>query len=336
LHRALRDCDLGFSWGMEVFLLDDSDMAIGRLRASPVPVVRLSGGHELWPQTRRRAQPTKRSADGAPRGNAQGDQPASHDDALDGHAPDEMNEGDGGDEPPSSGGLEAVLDMGYEAIVDDLDGQAELSVELEGLIDGGEFGDDDYEALESDPPPPCGSEEAQGSAGPVGGPSLGPSPPTPPEPSEAAESQAQRSVASRARGPVNKADARVEVEGGSISFYSSKNVFQAKCENANHGSCVLSRMGARHRASGSSQRAGRPCGFLAAWLAAGEVATKAQHWDVGLMLALSHDDRTVRRNMLAVEPDGDRLLSFERARLASEPEEPLDLVADEYVRVPGV
>ena len=52
------------------------------------------------------------------------------------------------------------------------------------------------------------------------------------------------------------------------------------------------------------------------------------------MIALDYDDRSLRRDMAAQLPEGELLLPFERDRRDGEPDEPVDLVAEGYVRRP--
>ena len=87
------------------------------------------------------------------------------------------------------------------------------------------------------------------------------------------------------------------------------------------------------RGDGIKQRAGRPCGFLAAWLAASDVPTKDAHWDRELLLSLSQEERLARRTGLLMEAGGEDLLAFERPLRSGEPDEPADLLTDGYVRL---
>ena len=131
-------------------------------------------------------------------------------------------------------------------------------------------------------------------------------------------------VALAAAAPRGSAEVTYHVPGGTIAYYRSKQAFQAVCDNAAHGRCVLTRT-SRGRAAGpdGAQRGGRPIGFLAAWLSAGEnCATKAEHW---VRLDNGHADRLALRQQIAQTPEGVRLMSFERPLADGEEVEPLDL-----------
>ena len=72
------------------------------------------------------------------------------------------------------------------------------------------------------------------------------------------------------------------------------------------------------------QQGGRPCGFLAAWLANGENTTsKANHWGIDCQLC-PVEARTAARERLKHLPMGTDLLAKERPALAGEPEETPD------------
>lgn len=112
--------------------------------------------------------------------------------------------------------------------------------------------------------------------------------------------------------------------GGTISYYTSKNAFEAVCDNKSHRRCVATRSSnGRGTGDGGFPRAGRPVGFLAAWLGAGEaVATKEDHWR---LFEQPLAERVRLRGCIADTPSGRQLLSCERPRVAREPEEPTSL-----------
>lgn len=119
------------------------------------------------------------------------------------------------------------------------------------------------------------------------------------------------------------AAATCHVIGGSVSFYHSKMSFEAVCDNRLHGRCVATRGVRPQGLVDGVPRAGRPVGFLAAWLEAGEsAATKADHWRL-------FDQPLARRQELRAEigrtEAGAVLLRCERERVEGEPEEPVSI-----------
>ena len=127
---------------------------------------------------------------------------------------------------------------------------------------------------------------------------------------------------SAAAGPRLAPEVRLEVPGGVLVFYPKDGRFTAECGNPLHGRCVATRFN-RPR----SRMQGRPCGFLAAWLAGGALAEdRRAHWvpmiaDVEADLAMRQEHR---RLLLAMD-GGDALLRRERnseAGLEHEPAAP--------------
>ena len=118
------------------------------------------------------------------------------------------------------------------------------------------------------------------------------------------------------------------VPGGRISWYASKNAFEAVCSNRRHGKCVMTRTAAGSAGSSTTPSVGgRPCGFLAAWLANSEhTVTKASHWGIDCQLS-PLDVRAAARERLKALPNGTELLSMERPTSAGEPEE----TPDDYI-----
>jgi len=114
------------------------------------------------------------------------------------------------------------------------------------------------------------------------------------------------------------------VPGGRISFYASKNAFEAVCSNRSHGKCVMTRTATGSASSTGPPTVGRPCGFLTAWLANGEhTTTKANHWGIDCQLS-PHAVRMAGRDRLKSAPHGPELLAKERPALGGEPEEAED------------
>ena len=100
-----------------------------------------------------------------------------------------------------------------------------------------------------------------------------------------------------------------------------------------HGACVLSRQGRWPDGQMGVQKAGRPVGFLLAWLANNDHENKEGHWCPEFMKSLSVEERSIRRAAIMSEPSGEQLMSYERLRRDGEAEEPPDL--EDYVKRRG-
>lgn len=113
---------------------------------------------------------------------------------------------------------------------------------------------------------------------------------------------------------------------GKISFYRSKRVFEATCRNPAHGKCVLTRTSGPPAGSSapSNRRAGRPVGFLAAWLAKGGVSSKEEHWSPDVLQSSLQARRAARRLVMSL-PNGPELLLLERPKADGEASEPENL-----------
>jgi hypothetical protein len=123
----------------------------------------------------------------------------------------------------------------------------------------------------------------------------------------------------------------MEIEGGRICSYPSKNCFEAHCGNPDHWRCVLTRgNGYRHLGAASSsglaplKKGGRPLGFLVAWLSKSFVATRAQHWSLDVMMS-DHILRSIGRLTLTDSLDGQNLATRERRKDLGEESEPESL-----------
>lgn len=154
----------------------------------------------------------------------------------------------------------------------------------------------------------------------------------PPPPADGGSTASQPAMGMADGGRRLGATVTLQCPGGSISHYPSKQAFEAVCCNKAHGRCVATRTqrGKRKGADGWPAT-GRPCGFLAAWLAAGEsLATKEEHWAPGVLaqpLAVRVD---LRRQIAESGEAGRLLLQQERAKEPAEPEEPESLAG--YLR----
>lgn len=127
----------------------------------------------------------------------------------------------------------------------------------------------------------------------------------------------------RRAGPRGNADVTVWVEGGRISFYSSKKSFEAVCGNPLHK--TDSRCVRTCGVTSSALCGGRPLGLLAAWLANNAQANKAEHWAAD-QFSPTFAERQIRRTMLALAEGTEELFAKERPLDDGEQDEPLDCV----------
>eukprot|EP00971_Amphidinium_carterae_P344747 6485336-Amphidinium_carterae.1 len=104
---------------------------------------------------------------------------------------------------------------------------------------------------------------------------------------------------------------------GRISFYLSKQAFEAVCTNPSHSfpghRCVLTRGNKSKAVKGARRAGGRPLGFLVAWLKSSTCfPTKADHRNVANM-QFSLADRQAGRGHLMTSAVGVALAAYERA-----------------------
>lgn len=275
---------------------------VARVQPNKVPVEPYPGLEEavqVWPVARRRMARHPPAPRAPPVADAGVDAAAALCDgersADEGAAPDVPNE----EEAEPRGVLGEALRFSDELV------EAEFAFEPPS----------EAAAAPSEAPAPCGR---------LAGSSREPAPP-PPAPIAPRGAEASRGPGV---GPRRGADVTMQCPGGSISFYAKKMAFEAVCDNAAHMRCVATRTcRARAAAGGGPPRGGRPVGFLAAWLSAGQdVATKEEHWQ--LFNSSVADRLNFRREISKVE-SGRLLLSRERPCEAGEPEEPVSL--DGYI-----
>lgn len=216
--------------------------------------------------------------------------------------PDEIEEGSGDDEGADD---------------DNLQEEGRFEEALEEVMDEGEV------LLEGGILVPLPSD-ASASSDPTGGDIMPAAAPSdlavlpPPEPEEPVPARRPPNHEGRVRGSATVTCLTV---GGTIAFYPSKRAFQAICDHPDHGRCVVTRgTGPQSMGADGYPRAGRPVGFLAAWLAAGEgVATKAEHWQ---LMDQPLERRQELRAALQASQGGAVLAGCERERADGEPEEP--------------
>eukprot|EP00971_Amphidinium_carterae_P178339 3537993-Amphidinium_carterae.2 len=131
------------------------------------------------------------------------------------------------------------------------------------------------------------------------------------------------------RGSTGVADAVAFITGGKISYYAGRNSFEASCMNASHSQCLrctISRTSrGRMRQGQETNIGGRPCGFLACWLADHTVATRQQHLNKDVMRGYDLERRTAARAALMTTAAGRDLCQYERALLPGEADEPVTL-----------
>lgn len=279
--------------------LEETDRAIGPFAAHTVPIVALSGvgAKKFWPPPRRPAPklPPRRSSgdrasageeDALPDGNV-----LSGDDDDDADLLGSGDEGD--DEADAFGDLEGLL----ETLREDADNEAEANT-----------ANAEEAANAAVQPAPDGAPNAE---------LMGEGEPAP-EPPEAVDADGAAPAGAR-----SKATVVYHVYGGAIAYYPSKVAFEAVCNHPGHGRCVVTRTArGKPGRGGLPPMGGRPVGFLAGWLRAGQdLPDKTAHWR-RCAFERSHEERMALRNTIASTPDGRRLLSFERPAADGEGAEP--------------
>lgn len=172
---------------------------------------------------------------------------------------------------------------------------------------------DDASAAVLQPLVPPEEEHVEEDRPPSGRPGSSNPAPAPPPPLAAPEPRARSS-----------ASAMVALPFGKIAYYDSKKSFEAICRNPDHGKCVLTRSARGKQVAGKPSRAGRPLGFMAAWLQkAGDLGSKEEHWSHEAMHP-SRAERIAARATLKQLHEGPELLSFERPKAEGERSEPED------------
>lgn len=196
---------------------------------------------------------------------------------------------------------------------------AELAQLLEEVADWSAGGDGVVEGKEAAPVEPKEDEAMEAALAPevAGGEEQAPEASVPPPPPPAVGEGRPR------RG----ATVSVAMPGGTVAYYASKQSFEAVCDHRSHGRCVLTRTKhAKGKTAAGLAKGGRPVGYLAAWLAAGEhEESKAAHWRTE-NLKPSYDLRATARAQIAASGEAGRLLlSCERPRAEGESDEPASL-----------
>eukprot|EP00971_Amphidinium_carterae_P333415 6468159-Amphidinium_carterae.8 len=133
------------------------------------------------------------------------------------------------------------------------------------------------------------------------------------------------------RGVVSKADCTYFCDGGRISYYTSKDCFEAFCDRSSHGTtCTLTRTRkGRMRQGVETSIAGRPLGLLLAWLQRGaNCHCKEEHKCPSVLAGCTYEMRASARAEMMQSSVGRELSSYERGKHEEETDEPLELTAN--------
>lgn len=234
---------------------------------------------------------------------------------------------DGGEVPPlEDEGNRSSDSSSHEAEAEQADDDI-FDLELQGLLQ--ELADVDLGAAliaaggdSSEPPEGAPNVDAQGGSAVV----------VPGSSSDVVAAVAAAPKAAQPPPPIAPPRARghaamvLQVPGGSVAYYASKQAFEAVCDNPAHGRCVVTRT-ARGRGvtAAGGPKGGRPIGFLCAWLARGqELARKEDHWQPAVF-ETPQEERAHWRSMAARLESGRSLLDQERPAVEGEPAEPATL-----------
>eukprot|EP00971_Amphidinium_carterae_P118507 2347774-Amphidinium_carterae.2 len=149
-------------------------------------------------------------------------------------------------------------------------------------------------------------------------------PTLPPKAEEPSTSNAQVAVPKApsliVRGIRCAAEASVIFGGGRLTYYHSKDCFEASCLNRDHGSCKLTRT-VKGRTLKKKLVAGRPLGAMAVWLQQHAVPDKSVH-KIFDNETYSFANRKAARELLKSTPGADELFEHERAKASGEESEP--------------
>lgn len=281
---------------MRWYRFEETNMPIGRFSLESVRIIPLEG-HDgetsIWPP-RSRAAPKY-----PPKPGGGDDVPAGDDDDDRGHADDpDIDQGCLGEEASDD-------EMGAD-LADLLEELAGASEEGPSASDAGADRADAHVVVDGrlvDEPAPSERPDDAGNPAAIDHPHM--------------REGARRSGAT----------ATLQCWGGSISYYPSKGAFEAVCDRAGHGKCVLTRTArSKRNSSGAAVSGGRPVGFLAAWLNHGpNCATKAEHWAHASLDRPFAERSQLRREIEACGETGRTLLGCERPAGEGESAEPLSL-----------
>lgn len=282
------------------FELEDSCVPIGIMQPDVVlahPLPSFASDFKLWPSGRSTAPRYPPS-----RGDARSE---TNNEDNDGNESDPDADDAGDDDPPDALDEPDLLAEG--GLEDALGGAIDL---LSGVFGSAPLAEPAHGGPEAETPPPQPTEAPAAS-------SSGQGPPA------SRQMEDMPGVAPAAR---RGAAVTFHVEGGSISYYSSKNAFEAVCQEKPHKRCVVTRTcRSKHNDADGIPLGGRPVGFLAAWLGhACQCASKEEHWSQR-RFENPASERLALRKEIEKLPSGRLLLSFERPLAPGEPPEPESL-----------
>ena len=276
---------------VQVYLVEHSKRPLARFLPEPVPLLLhhdFESAVVWWPRLK---------AAGS-RGRDRGDGDGADADLA---AADDLPVDDEEDVIPDEGpAADEELDLGVEIALD------ELNMDLP---------DPTLERRAEPPPAPESAAELLPAAEAVVDPTHSPAEAAPP-----VKKQRQRAAVS--------GEVMVVVPGGFLTWYSSNNNFQATCVPHFAERCTLTKKG-KGAAAGSraAAPAGRPLGYMMAWLQQGcGCITKGSHKEKGQLEMLAgaddHDIRLESRCILAGIPGSELLFEQERDPTDGEDEEP--------------
>lgn len=300
-YKALDLVDRSGTVTAKWYMLEESERWAGEFGApNVVPVLPVDGAEQqrIWPP------PPRAAPRFPPRPRRAGDGPGDGDHDAREDPPDPLLEQDGEEEPWEALGEEEVAIAEAELLSEEL-------LQLSEAPPVASEPDAAPDATASSAPVQSSPQEAMVAA------------PAPPEPAGdgIAGAAARRGAA-----------VTLQCPGGSISYYPSKQAFEAVCQCRDHGRCVLTRTRrGKQRRAGAPVEGGRPVGFLAAWLAAGEgLSSKDEHWAPSVLARPLGERADFRRQIAESGEAGRTLLGFERPCEAGEPAEPEGLAG--YLR----
>lgn len=327
--------DLAEVWSVRFHRLEETARLATRRSPDIVPALLSERGGDwtsIWPPRRGGGAKATAKARASPRHPAVGEPEASAGGPAGADGIAEDASADVLDAPP----FEALDDGDDDRRIGDIDRLLAEASDMFAARDSRAEGEDtdgtQLVSAAAAPPPVLSPDAAPAQASALAGaPSSASSssaapPPMPPPPAAVVQAGGAR------KKPRSNPEQGVGYPSGHVAWYASTRNFAAVCCNAQHGRCILTRRGGPDPAAVSTprRRAGRPLGFLVAWLHAGpQCETKDDHMNFA-RLDLSLETRRAHREALRTHPGGPGILALERPRDADEPDEPE--VLSEYLR----
>ena len=323
------------TWSLQLLLIEETGRPLGSFRPDIVYARALCDPVVFWPPKRSNKGSRQRRRRPAP--EALGDDEHSTDTEDRDDDPDSGAEDDPHDNVEDAW-LDEISDLLEEVTDNDIlcpDGFSDAPAEEAPDSEQDEEGSG-IEAESGDPGETAAEEELVGPFGPdpekhmdpigedreAGGtiPDLGSPTVVEVAPPAGAATVSSASSSSAARIIRESAEISCEVPGGRITYYKSKDSYQAVCSNPAHSNCVMTKT-CRASAALARYGQGRPLGFLAAWLNNNQQPTKFNHWQV----APNFQDRKLHRLQLAATDGGRLLLAKERQQREDSDIEPHDV-----------